>query len=89
MTGIHNASEYDEAWYPTVPSDPSDFGRCYDLLKLIPEWEKQLDKLRDGKAWSWFVDNYDFLCELYEEEYKKGRCPQLYHAMKPLRSGFN
>lgn len=33
----------------SVPSDPSDFGRCYRLFQLIPEWEKRIEELRELK----------------------------------------
>ena len=29
----------------SVPADPSDFGRCYRLFKLIPEWEARINEL--------------------------------------------
>lgn len=32
-----------------TPSDPSDFGRCYRLFKLIPEWEERIEELRKYK----------------------------------------
>lgn len=33
--------------YKSVPSDSSDFGRCYTLLKLIPEWIDRLGELKE------------------------------------------
>ena len=42
MMGISTENLYSKS----TPCDPSDFGRCYRLLQLIPEWEEKLDKLR-------------------------------------------
>ena len=64
----------------STPSDVGDFGRCYRLLKLMPEWEQRLDELRGVKyqyhllndnthhtgLWDKFVDNYSEMCRLYE-----------------------
>lgn len=80
----------------STPSDPSDFGRCYRLLKLIPEWEKRLEELRKvdyhyhlmndnsehTDLWGVFVDNYSQMCGLYEEEKDTGKCEKLYNFMK-------
>jgi|AACY02.16.fsa_nt_gi hypothetical protein len=30
----------------SAPADSSDFGRCYRLLKMIPEFEESLDRMR-------------------------------------------
>lgn len=68
-----------------TPSDPSDFGRCYRLLKLIPEWEERLEELRvAGEKWGVFVDNYKKMCELYELEKESGQCRKLYDFMQEI-----
>ena len=39
-----------------VPHDPSDFRRCYLLLKLIPEWRERLDEVAERfPKWKPFV----------------------------------
>lgn len=75
-----------EKYYSSyTPSDPSDFGRCYRLLKLIQEWEDRLEELRiAGEKWGIFVDNYKKMCELYEEEKDSGVCRKLYNFMQEI-----
>lgn len=91
MMGVHTSSSRH-----CTPSDPSDFGRCVRLLKLIPEWEDNLDKLRvidfdrniNGvkypKVWSSFVDNYWKMKRLYIQESNLGQAPKLYKLMHSL-----
>jgi hypothetical protein len=91
MMGVHEHS-HDRC----TPSDPSDFGRCYRLLKLIPEWEDNLsmmkvldhDRCINGinypKVWSSFVDHYYTMKRLYLREHLTGSAPELYKFMKSL-----
>jgi hypothetical protein len=68
-----------------VPYDPADFGRCYRLLKLMPEWRPRLGRVTKHCArWRPFVDAWDELTALYEEELPTGTCPRLYARMKEL-----
>jgi hypothetical protein len=54
------------------PYDPDDFSRCYKLLEHVPEWKKELDKLKPlCKEWSNLVDNWDKLTEMYEQNKKE------------------
>lgn len=69
---------------PRAPADPSDFGRCYRLLKLIPEFENSLPFLH-GYDWrntqlSVFVNHYQEMCDLFEQ----GKNEELYKLMKNL-----
>lgn len=78
----------------STPSDPSDFGRCYRLLKKFPYWKEKLYKLpkvlsyKRGKTeenlWQVFADNYSKMAALYEEEQPSGRLPKLYALMQDL-----
>jgi hypothetical protein len=53
--------------YP--PSDPSDFYRCYKLLKQVPEWKGELSKVAElSKTWKNVIENWDELTELLEEQ---------------------
>lgn len=53
--------------YP--PTDPSDFYRCYKLIKQVPEWKEELSKVAElSKTWKNVVDNWDKLSELLEEQ---------------------
>lgn len=68
-----------------VPHDPSDFRRCYLLLKLIPEWRERLGEMAQAfYKWLPFVERWDEMTALYEleRENPKGMCPKLYELMK-------
>lgn len=55
--------------YSNYPHDPDDFGRCYRLLELMPEWRLQLDKMRAlSPEWSALVDAWPELEQLWREE---------------------
>jgi len=56
------------------PYDPDDFSRCHGLLDIVPEFRKQLHKMKDvSDVWSKLFDNWDKLTEMYLElkQYKK------------------
>lgn len=64
------------------PHDADDFSRCYKLLLAIPEWRKELHKLkRLSQAWSNLVDNWDKLTEMYEA---KEPSSKMYNFMQTL-----
>lgn len=74
--------------YFDAPYDPSDFGRCYRLLKQFPELKEKLPEVAiKCKAFAPLVANWDELVSLWEEESanKSGRAPKLYARMKELR----
>lgn len=49
------------------PADPDDFGRCYRLLALIPEWRKSLELVsRAYPEWVGLVREWDRLTTMYE-----------------------
>ena len=51
-----------------VPHDPSDFGRCYRLLQLAPEWTARLEEVAQAyPAWEPFVREWDKLTAMYEQ----------------------
>lgn len=68
-----------------IPHDPSDFGRCYRLLKVAPEWRARMSEMTRVPAWRPFVERWDELEALYEEESPSGRCPKLYEALQACR----
>ena len=71
--------------WKSPPSDPADFGRCYRLLKKIPELRAELHQMRsEGDVWGALVDQWDELEMLYEEELPSGTAPKLYERMKQL-----
>ena len=73
-------------WDFDAPSDPSDFGRCYRLVKRFPYLRKSFSKV--AKACPRFkpiLANWDELCAMYDAEKPQGRAPLMYARMKELR----
>lgn len=71
----------------SVPLDPSDFGRCYRLLNLFPEWRVRLPEVAERfKEWGPMVRRWDEMTALYEEELPNGTAPKLYALMKVLEA---
>jgi hypothetical protein len=71
------------------PIDPSDFGRCYRLLKLFPDWRPRLPEVAakyPDSPWPALVREWDRMTALYEEELPKGTAPKLYALMKRFRA---
>ena len=65
--GVITGLRIERSQYP--PSDPSDFYRCYKLIKAIPEWKSELHKVAElSKIWKNVIDNWDKLSELLEEQ---------------------
>ena len=72
--------------YPTTPSDPDDFRRCYLLLKAVPQWKEksELERLKTlSKVWANLVDNWDKLEEMLKENLAIG-ANGMYEFMKEL-----
>lgn len=66
--------------YDWTPADPSDFNRCYKLIKQVPEWRQELYKVSlISKEWKNVVDNWDKLSEMLENRDK-----EMYSFMKTL-----
>ena len=64
-----------------IPYDPSDIGRCFRLLGLIPERRMQIEKMNILPKWRPFVREW----ERMEGLYKHGEpCPELYKLMQEL-----
>lgn len=78
-----------------IPYDPADFGRCYRLLKIAPEWRARLQEVADVvPAWKPFVRAWDLLTETYEHELSHGpmrkgarMAPRTYEMLQRLRPG--
>ncbi len=67
------------------PHDPDDFGRCYRLLRSVPELRPHIPKMASSsQVWASLVEHWDELERLYEEELPKGKCPKLYKRMQQL-----
>ncbi len=53
--------------YADVPHDPDDFGRCYRLLLLFPEYRERLPEVaRRHPKWGPMIDAWDELTSMYE-----------------------
>lgn len=73
--------------YSRPPADPSDFGRCYRLLQLFPDWRARLNEVADKfPSWAGLVKEWDELTAMYEEEIagNTGKAPRLYKRMREL-----
>lgn len=69
------------------PHDPDDFGRCYRLLKLFPDWRARLNEvaaLFPKTPWVAYVREWDRMTALFEEESPSEVAPKLYALMKQL-----
>lgn len=70
---------------PDIPRDPADFGRCYRLLALKPDWRAELQQVASRyPAWQPLVDCWNELSLLYEEEAPGGDALRLYARMREL-----
>lgn len=70
------------------PRDPDDFGRCYRLLKLIPDGAARMPEVAAQHShWKGMVAIWGELTALYEEEVPNhlGAAPKLYARMKEVR----
>jgi hypothetical protein len=71
-----------------TPSDPEDFGRCYRLLKLIPDGAARMGEVAVAHPnWAGMVAVWSELTALYELEVPnhRGEAPKLYARMKQVR----
>lgn len=70
------------------PLDPGDFGRCYRLLALAPQWRGRMNEMaQHGGGWAALAPAWDELTAVYEAEVGatyRGSAPKLYARMKEL-----
>lgn len=53
---------------PDTPYDAADFGRCFGLLEMMPEWRSKLSRVSDKHPeWRLLIDNWSELETLYKE----------------------
>jgi hypothetical protein len=70
-----------------VPHDPSDFGRCYRLLELFPQWKMRMDEVGERfPKWIPFLASWGQLTVMYEHAIrtKAKAVPEMYELMKRL-----
>lgn len=73
-----------------VPHDPDDFGRCYRLLKLFPDWKARLPEVaQQFPIWAPLVREWDTLTAMYEAELasKDPAHPTYYFIQKLIKEG--
>ena len=64
-----------------IPSDAGDFGRCYRLVKAVPEVKGCFHFIaKEFPKFDPIIQSWDQLCELYE----KGEGDKLYKLLKQL-----
>jgi hypothetical protein len=77
-----------DRWGFGYPLDPDDFGRCYRLLNLFPEWKPRMGEMAPiSSEWRRLVENWSELNDLFEEESPSKSCPKLYARMHFLIYG--
>ena len=63
------AGEKLERWGDGTPSDGADFGRCYRLMKAIPEFRERVGEMAGyGGKWPTLVKYWNEIEALYERE---------------------
>jgi hypothetical protein len=82
--------------FATNPSDPSDFLRCYWLLKLAPDWRSRIGEMAQYKGWEKIAPAWDELERMVESvwpcsckaggyEYIEPPAKAMYARMQELR----
>jgi hypothetical protein len=70
------------------PHDPDDFGRCYRLLALIPEWRARIGEMaRYGREWAALSARWAEVEASYEQEIgarHRGMARQTYALMREI-----
>ncbi len=58
-----------DRWGSSTPSDGGDFGRCYRLLKLFPEWRERIaDMAGAGNLWPTYAARWADMEAAYEAD---------------------
>ena len=64
-----------------IPMDSGDFGRCYRLIKKVPEWKDRLGEVAIAlPIWGPLIREWDKLEKAYETD--KGKCYDLISALR-------
>jgi hypothetical protein len=69
-----------------APYDPSDFGRCYRLVKAVPAVRSHFDRIGElVPQFRGILLQWDELCAIYERDLTRGRSDDLYRRITELR----
>lgn len=69
-----------------APHDPADFGRCYRLVKAVPEIRAHFPRIgRKCKTFTGILHHWDALVKIYERDKPTGESHELYRRIKELR----
>lgn len=75
---------------PHYPHDPDDFGRCYRLLRAVPELRPKLRKMAEfgGAVWAAYIERWDEMERLYEAALASGtnKAPELFKMMQDIQA---
>ena len=70
-----------------APHDSDDFGRCYELLKAVPEIRDDFPKIAQlVPQFSGILKRWDELCAIYERDGAAREREELYQRIQKLRS---
>jgi len=68
MCDLSHVDILKQSWSP-YPHDSGDFGRCYKLLKIFPEWKERILEMEClGEIWRRIALEWKELEKLYEQE---------------------
>lgn len=73
--------------WPSIPLDPSDFGRCFRMLLLIPGWRARLPEVATAyPEWAPLVAHWHEIESLYMEELGRAdnMAPKTFDRMQEL-----
>ena len=58
----------EDRWGASYPHDPDDFGRCYRLLELMPDWRpRMVEMVKYNAEWRALVGAWDELTVMYAQ----------------------
>jgi len=81
MCGVSPKTILQKDWSP-YPHDAGDFARCYQLLKLFPDWRGKIVAMGClGKIWEGIAKAWEELELLYEQ----GKYKELYARLQQLQ----
>lgn len=83
-TIICHILKLDNDWN-SPPYDPSDFGRCYRMLREFPELREKLNNMKTlNTTWHCLVMVWSVLEDIFERDEDSGKSSDLYLILKTL-----